>query len=159
QNPQFRALAWFDTLFTPAGVVPPTARLGGLDLDPRDDSERMRHLLDRSERQETAYSASVVLADGRRQILIETPVRRGAQVTGYVVAVLRLRDVMDDLCRASLKRGYSVAVYEGPFLLFGPVWDEGGDEATWETDAAVRLPGLFWTVQVWPSKELLAEVD
>jgi sensor domain CHASE-containing protein len=159
QDLRFRAIAWLDSSYEIRSVVPGSSRLGGLDLDPRDDEERRARLGAMAPYPEATFANTVLLADGRRQILIRAPLFEGSRPIGTVIGVIRLRDLLDELTRPSVLRGFAVAVLEGPYLLFGPVWQDSGPEAGWERDETLQGDGLFWVIQLWPGPELVRRLE
>lgn len=153
---QFRAIAWMDTSLSFVRGVPTEERYLSL-LDPKDDDLRRMALYDglagAPPHPGAVITPSVALTTGGRQILICAPVRSRGRPTGYVVAVMRVRDLLDALLKPAFARGYSVTVYEGPYLLYGPMWGQGGAEEQYAHDADVRIGALLWRVQLWPSEE------
>jgi sensor domain CHASE-containing protein len=157
---QFNAVAWLDTSLAVRFLVPSSATLPGLDLDPRDDEARHREFEDLRARPEAQISSTVALADGRRELLVWAPMNSSeGKVIGYLVGVIRLRDLLDVALAPGIRRGYAISVYEGPFLLFGPVWQEAGPESDWEKDVSLSMNRLLWTIQAWPSEELMPRLD
>jgi len=80
---------------------------------------------------------------------------RGA---GFIVGVLRSRDLIDAATKVTLQRGFTIAIYEEPYLIYGASWLHSGGEAVWSMDRELELGDHSWRVQVWPSKEMLAEL-
>jgi hypothetical protein len=75
-----------------------------------------------------------------------------------MVGVIRLRDLLDELASGEVARGLSVTVYEGPWLLYGPAWEESWPESQWASDAEVAIDDLSLKFQVWPSPEMMADL-
>lgn len=153
---QFRAIAWMDTARAPVYVAPPEERYLAA-FDPTDDggrqiavNEALGALLPGHS---TIVTSSVALSAGGREVLILAPVRGRGRSAGYVVGVLRVRDLLDVMLRRAFARGYTIAVYEGPLQLFGPVWMYGGPEVFYERYVDVGSGELAWQVQLWPSEE------
>jgi sensor domain CHASE-containing protein len=159
QDLQYRAIAWLDTSLQILRLAPTTARVAGYALDPRDDEARLDEIRALQGRREASFSSSVVLADGRRQIMVYAPMFANDRVTGCLIGVMRLRDLLDAVLRPAIVGGFSVSVYEGPYLLFGPVWQESGPEAMWEKDATLQMDDLLWTIQVWPGEEMMKKLE
>jgi sensor domain CHASE-containing protein len=153
---QFRAIAWMDTARAPVYVSPPEERVLTA-FDPRDDAVRQvavdEALGALQPGRATIVSVSVVLAGGGREVLICAPVPSRDHPRGYIVAALRARDLLDTMLRRAFARGYTVAVYEGSFQLFGPVWMYGGPEVFVARYTEVRMGELQWSAQVWPSED------
>ena len=161
QDYQFRALLWLDRSLAARQVAPPSERLFA-SLYPEDDDLRRVALqgviLNPSRDPSTGFvTSSLALPSGERELLVAAPLGDSV-ASDYVAAVIRVRDLIDAVSTRSVKRGYSVSVFEGPYLLFGPRWDQGGSPAQYAREAEVRADGLAWRVQVWPDETLVARL-
>lgn len=154
QDAQFRAIQWLEPSLEPRWVAPRTATLPRGGLEPEDDAVRHRELEQLANLDSPVVTASVALGDAQREVLFVAPLRSDDRNTGYLIGVMRLRDLVDTVVEPELRRGFSVTVYEGPFQVFGPVWAQSGPEAQWARDAMARVDELALRVQVWPSEEL-----
>ena len=152
---QFRALEWREPSLDVRWTAPPTAHLARFTLDPRDDEIRRRELEGLGNPLEPFVSRSFPLADAHRQILMFAPMLDGERRAGAIVGVIRTRDLLDALVGREIARGYSISVYEGPFLIFGPVWEESGPESEWTSGAEAQVNELGLRFRVWPTPELL----
>ena len=154
---------WLDGTLAGRAVAPPTERLFST-LYPEDDDLRrvaLQSVILGPPRDASAgfVTGSVALPSGERQLLVAAPMPGVGAGSDYLAAVVRVHDLLDALASTSLKRGYSVTVYEGPYLLFGPRWDQGGSPAQYARDAAVLADGLALRVQVWPGEELARQLE
>lgn len=151
---ELRGIEWVDTSLAVRWMRPFAARLPGAALDSIHDAQRTDELHALLSGGDATISRSFPLPEAPRQMLMAAPVRIGG-VTGYFVAVFRANDLIDALVQESVQRGFSVSVKESQLQLFGPVWEDGGDESTFESDARVSVSDLGWDVMVWPSAEEL----
>jgi sensor domain CHASE-containing protein len=162
QDYQFRAMLWLDRTLAARQVAPPSERLFP-SLYPEDDDLRRVALqgviLGPSRDPSTGFvTSSLALPSGERELLVAAPVGDSLR-SDYVAAVIRVRDLIDAVSTGSVRRGYSVSVYEGPYLLFGPRWEQGGPPAQYAREAEVRSGGVAWRVQVWPDETLTARLE
>src|SRR5262249_27003023 len=97
---------------------------------------------------------SYQLADQHRQVMVMAPLFEGMSDAGRVIGFLRLRDLIDAVVKPELARGWSVTVYDGTFLVYGPVWAQSGPEAGWVHDDVAQIDGLSLRAEVWPSEDL-----
>jgi hypothetical protein len=74
--------------------------------------------------------------------------------TGFMVGVIRMKNLMDAIADPDIARGYVVTLYEGPLLIFGPNRDDDWDHSQWAADAEFQTDELSLRIQVWPSGEL-----
>jgi len=151
-----RVVAWLDASLRPVHVAPGDERHLSL-FNPRDDDLRygaLDEVLGSARPDRGAIvTASVALASGGRQVMVCAPVLSRGRAMGYVLVVTRVRDMLDAMLRSALARGYTAAVYEGPYLVYGPVWLEGGPEVQYANDVNVHAGALQWRVRLWPSEE------
>ena len=152
---QYRGVEWREPTLDLRWSGPFAARLPGAALDPRDDELRRRALEAMKDRPEPSISGTVLLTDGKRQLVVCAPMFAEDRGIGFQVGVLRLGDLMDALLSETIARGYSVAVYEDPFLIFGPAWLASGDDAALAGDAEFRIDDFSWRLKVWPGEELV----
>lgn len=158
RNMQFRAVAWLGSDFATVAIHPATAQLPGWGLSPMGDEARLRTLRSMIVETSTTFSSSYVIGDGSRQVLVCAPMRDAAGGTSYMVGVMRPHDLIDVLVANVLRQGYSVAVYEGPYLIFGEDWSESGEGTRWTREAEVVGGELGLRMRLWPSDDLLEVV-
>ena len=156
---QYGAVAWLEPSLELRWVEPPTARLPRFPLDPQDDEVRGAALDLLRARGEPSISWTVPLASGHRQIVALAPMFAGERPAGYLMGVMRARDLLDVALHQAIVSGYSVTVYEGPYLLYGPTWEQSGPEGQWSRDAELHVGSLGWRIKVWPSAELAARLE
>ena len=153
---QFRAVVWMDTSRTPALVAPPDERYLAA-LDSADDAVRQVAMDEAlgylTPGQTSITTATISLAGGAREVLVLAPVPPHPRPRGYVVGVIRARDLLDATLRGAFSRGYSVAVYEGPYQIFGPVLTSQGPEVLLASDVAVAAGALMLRLEVWPGED------
>jgi sensor domain CHASE-containing protein len=158
---QFRSILWMDPALAVRAVAPPTERLFGT-LDPNDDELRriaLASALSTIGNAHATMTSAIMLQRGGREVLVAAPMTLGTERTGTIAATLRVRDLLDASLKRAFVRGLSVTVYEGPYHLFGPVWEKSGPEAQYASDADVIYGQLLWRLQVWPSEELAKKME
>lgn len=158
KNLQFRGIQWFEPSLESRWSWPVGVRLPHAALDSSGDAIRVDELRALLSDAEPTYSRSFPLPDAPRQMLLCAPMKQDGKVTGYLVGMLRVNDLVDAMIGDLLERGYSLSVNEGAFHLYGPVWLEGGDESTFGSEGNVRMGDLDWQLTVWPSAESLRDL-
>jgi sensor domain CHASE-containing protein len=151
----FRAFEWRDENLETRWVTPLTAASATGELAPQ--FEGLRRDAASSALSTEAYhvSSSLVGPDGRRQVMISAPMHERGRVTGVIAGVIRVRDLADTLSIANRLRGFQISIREGEVLVYGPEPAEWSD--TWRLfdSAPVRIGGLDWSLDFWPTDERL----
>jgi sensor domain CHASE-containing protein len=155
---QFRAVEWVDPSLTTRWFAPEFARVAGGTLDSTDDGLRLQALRVIEDLPGATLSGSYLLADGHRQALICAPMFAQGRGAGFIVGVVRLRDLFDTIFKQGLSEGYTVAVYEDPFLIYGASWLRGGGEAVWARDNDLAFATHSLRIQVWPSADMYSDM-
>jgi len=158
RNMQYRAVAWLAPDLSTVAIQPTTANLPGWAFGPAGDEARLRTLSSMVPQTGAGFSSSYVLPDGERQILVRAPMHGPEGRTAFLIGVIRPHDLIDVLVGRMIRAGYSVAVFEGPYLMFGENWSAGGEETRWTREVEVGSGELGLRLRLWPSEDLLARV-
>jgi hypothetical protein len=158
RNMQYRAVAWLAPDLSTITTQPSVARLPGWPLGPEGDGARLRTMSALAAESSTEFSRSYVFGDGSRQILVRAPMYHVNAPISYLIGVMRPRDLIDVLVDPAIRDGYSVSVYEGPYLLFGPDWSNESVGTQWTREIEVVNGELALRMRIWPSEDLLRQV-
>jgi len=154
----FQAIARYDSAYAVVEVVPGAARalstLGPGDDDARTAALRVARGSSAAEHGDAVVVSTVPLASGDRQLLVCVP-DKGA---GWIVGVLRVRDVLDAGLEVTLRRGYGAAVRELQLRIHGGDVGNAGAGAEYARDETVVHLPVVWTVQVWPAEDLVHDL-
>ncbi len=160
QGALFRGVLEFDSLRLLRGGLPSEARELSA-FDPRDDEARTAEL--RSAMNGLGLEAATVttpaLVSGGRQVLVCAPIRSVALRRGWLVGVVRLRDLLDLELARSVQRGFAVSVFEGVTLLYGARPDSAGPAVRLSSESLLLRGPLVWRIQVWPADELTRRLE
>lgn len=157
RNMQFRAVAWLAPDLSTVATQPSVARLPGWPLGPAGDDARLRTMSALAAESTTEFSRSYVFGDGSRQILVRAPMYHVNAPISYLIGVMRPHDLIDALVDPAIRDGYSVSVYEGPYLLFGPDWSSETVGTQWTREVEVVNGELGLRMRIWPSEDLLRQ--
>jgi signal transduction histidine kinase/CheY-like chemotaxis protein len=91
----------------------------------------------------------VTMRGGAAGLLVCQPVYSASRLIGYLVAVFRDQDFFSSILRDTTE-SYSVAVWDGAQLVYGPAVAAEPQDLAWAQNADVHLPQLTLRVQVWP---------
>lgn len=156
ETPALRAIEWRDAAFDLRWAAPLTGLGAGGDLDSSYEDRRRSVLSVAASGNEPYVSATFFGNAHHRHLALVVPMFEGDLASGYLVAVARVRDVLDQVMQAELKQGYSVAVHEGPYLVYGPPpTSEGRAAERFSGSADVEIHDLKWRVEVWPGPDLV----
>lgn len=150
---QFRAIAWYDPALRVKRMRPTTADIPLAALDRQDEAAR-QHVMTTMSSTEPAFSPSYLVGDSKRQVMVRALVPHPNAAPDFMIGVARPGDLCDALVGQEIKNGWSIAIYEGPYQIFGPVWADAGPEIRWTREAQVRAGGWALSVRIWPSEEL-----
>lgn len=155
-DPVFRAFEWRDSELAPRWSTPLTARLPGAVLDSTYETERVTAMAPMLQQSGGIVSASFPGPGGQRILVFAAPLVRDGTRLGAIAAVARAPDLIKAIVEPATRRGYSVAVREGPYHVFGPLASKEGEDAElWQHTVAVRAGELVWAVDYWPGGEVL----
>jgi len=155
QTPAFRAIEWREPALTLRWAAPLTALGRGGDLDSLYEDRRLAALSLAGGTNVPYVSATYYGSVEHRHVSVVAPMFDGESVNGYLIGVVRVRDLLDESLHQELKNGYSIAVHEGPYLLYGPEpTTEGRDAERFSRFAEVEVEGLKWKVEAWPGRQL-----
>ena len=155
-DPVYRAFEWRDTDFTARWSTPLTARLPGAELDSTYETARVGGMAGVLQHPAGIVSASFPGPGGQRLIVFAAPLLSEGTRIGAIGAVARASDLIKAIVEPATRRGYSVAVREGPYHVFGPLASKEGEDAElWQHTVAVRAGDLVWAVDYWPGGEVL----
>ncbi len=90
-------------------------------------------------------------------LLAYAPVSRGGQPGGWVVAVLGVPVLLDDILDAQIAPEYGISLTEGGREIYARQAPGGGAEPRSVCERVVALPGASWRLRVWPGPRMLAE--
>lgn len=155
-DPVFRAFEWRDSEWAPRWSTPLTARLPGAVLDSTYERARVTGMAAVLQQSGGIVSPSFPGPGGQRMLVFAAPLVRDGTRLGAIAAVARAPDLIKAIVEPATRRGYSVAVREGPYHVFGPLASKEGEDAeTWQHTVAVRSGELVWAVDYWPGGEVL----
>lgn len=98
-------------------------------------------------------------SDGARLRRVVVPIFRGADFLGAGVAEFSEREGLDAMLEDVRGRGYAIAIEEDGRPAYGERWTGQTAAQAWVEDAEIRIAGIAWRVRVWPTAELLGELQ
>jgi PAS domain S-box-containing protein len=132
----------------------PTELGRNLALDPS-----LRDTLDIAlTRRDLTLSPAIFSPNGRAVRMMVVPAFLGEEFRGVVVAKLDAVEDMEEMLRDVSGLGYSVQVVENGRELYTRAGADRKQFAEWGQTSELHLPGLSWTIRVWPSSELLTQL-
>jgi sensor domain CHASE-containing protein len=155
QDPVLRAFEWRDDAFQLRWSEPLAARAPGGDLDPQSDPDRLSAATVAAAHPLGSVAGSVPGERGRT-VVFSAPLTRDGRSVGTMSAITHERDLIDAIVVPEVRRGFSIAVREGPYRVYGPRASVEGPEAErWSRSTLVQVGELSWAIECWPSVDLL----
>ncbi len=156
QDAVVRGVEWRDAEFGLRWSTPITAKLPNGDLDPETDPDRVSAAAIVAVHAEGSVAGSFPGARGGRNVVFAAPMTRDGRREGVLTAVTRARDLIDTIVAAEARRGFSIAVREGPYRVYGPMASAEGPEAElWWRSTVTQVGDLQWVIEYWPSVDLM----
>jgi PAS domain S-box-containing protein len=122
--------------------------------------ERRREALEAArETRQPAVSRPVELTTGGKGFLIIAPLYDGDRLEGYVDGFFRIQNLLDAVLSEEARGGYGVVVSEGNDEIYRRSESSNQQRSAWADTKALALPGMDWRVEVWPEKQMLAELQ
>jgi len=155
RDPVYRAFEWRDGGFRKVWDFPAVERLPGGDLDSTRESFRANAASIVVAHPAGSVAGSFLGGHGDRELVFAAPLLDHGKRIGVLTAITHARDVIDQVVAPELKRGYSIAVREGPYRVYGAhAPTEGFAAIDWWTTAMLHEGELMWSVDFWPGPEM-----
>ena len=156
RDPALRAFEWRDAAFQPRLGEPLSAGLAGAELDSTYEADRVSAAASAGTHPGGWVAASFSGPGRRRLVVFAAPMLRDGSQAGVLTAIARERDLIDASVMPEVQRGFAIAVRDGPYRVYGPPAPRDWSEAAhWWRTTPVRVGGLGWAIDFWPSPELL----
>lgn len=158
-DPLFRGFEWRDPVLEPRWSAPLPASGATGDLAPEHEPRRRDAAYGVIGREDVFVSPSFIGPDARRQILLAAPLLRDGERVGVLTGVVRVRDLADTIAGEDMRRGFAIALREGPYHVYGPLASTDGPEAErWWSSTTMQVGALSWEIDYWPTGELMDQV-
>lgn len=143
-------------------VVPRKENEASQDLNLAFEDQRLSTLEAARERRSAAVTRSVDLEQGGKGFLVCVPIFQGEDLSGFIVGIFRVQELLDLLVDEMKEEGsavlkYSLAVFDDDRKVYDRHHASGQNNEAWDEQAAFNLYGSTWQVRVRPSLELLAQ--
>ena len=151
--PGLAAVSWIDAAYHPRWRQPPP-RPGDRSLGTPGEWRRL--LAEVRQSGQLYVGQRVRLPGGRSGPLIAAPLHHGERFDGFVVAILDpTRLIEHSLSEHRLPQDYGMAIFDGNWLVYRHGPDREGIPSGYRQVVPLNLDHLHWTVELWPSRELL----
>ena len=173
-QPGFQAIEWVDPSFHVRWIVPLDGNEAAQDLDltrvPRehvpdlrisegDFDERRKIALEQSrDTRRVTVTQSIDLVQGGKGFLVYAPIFEGEKFGGFILGVLQVQNLLDTILE-DVAPGYAIAFYDGDEEIFARGVESTSLESRWISETEFALREVAWRLRVWPSEELLHEMQ
>lgn len=110
------------------------------------------------QRRELTLTPIVFIPGGRRVRMIVVPVFDRRQFHGFVLAKVDIVAALGEMLKDVSELGYSMKVIEDGRELYSQPGADRQLASEWGQVTELRLPGLEWTIQAWPTSQLLSQL-
>jgi signal transduction histidine kinase/CheY-like chemotaxis protein len=153
--PGYQAIEWVDSSMRVRWAVPRAGNEADVGADEARDARRLEALTAAEQSGRVMATRAVDLRQGGRGVLVYVPLVRGEKVSGFLVGVFRIQDLVDSMLKG-VGPSYRLAVTDGD----QEVYQRDGSTQPRREDAAQSVPIQFqqltWQAQVWPGPDTAA---
>jgi PAS domain S-box-containing protein len=154
--PEMQAVAWVDSSFRVAWVVPATGDWASADLG---QDAAWRTALEDARASGTArFVGAFGPGDGPGLIMAVAPILVTGRFDGFIVGVFRSQDMLQ-LILANVADGLSISVSDAGRIIYLRGGANHALEADWSVESEVSIAGTRWRLRVWPSQQWLASAE
>ena len=148
--PGYQAIEWVDRSMRVRWTVPRAGNEADLGADEALDVRRLEALTAAERSGRVMATRAVNLRQGGRGVLVYVPLLRGQEVSGFLVGVFRIQDLVDSMLR-DVGPNYWLAVSDGNEEVYrrAGATEPRKDEA--EQGVPIQFQQLTWQAQVWPT--------
>jgi len=146
----YKAIEWVDPALHIRWIVPESSSaLIGLDLA-KETRWNAVQTLEKARRDRTILLSPVIdLKQGGRGFLAYLPLFPREVFDGFLVGVFQIHDLMQDILEEPEFANYSISIFEGPRLLYGPGPANPSDHYP-SAESHIDFRGLQWRCTVSP---------
>lgn len=109
-------------------------------------------------RREPILTQVVDSSSGRKVQRIVVPVFHRDQFRGFVLAKVDVDAAMEENLKAFSGLGYSIGILENGRQLYLQPGADHKLSSAWVQSTELHLPGMNWTIQMWPTPQLLSQL-
>jgi sensor domain CHASE-containing protein len=158
-SPDMEAIEWIDSSHRLQWVAPLAGTQDKIGRNLLGEARRQAAVNRAETERQPVITPAVSLSHGGAGFIIYVPLMSHGHPDGVLAAVLRAGNLFDRYLPASVAPGQAIRVSEGGVTLYAR--DGGSPERhpEWSAEEKVELQGTTWTLRVWPSRSLLAQID
>lgn len=150
------SMAWIDRDLLARWIVPAAAKTAALGLFVGLEPIRRETIEAAKRARAPRITPTVDLFMGGPGVVVFAPSFVGEDFRGLIGAAYRPADLFAVVAGKTLRGDFSARVADHDRIIFRHTVDDSANDAEWGKDVVVELPGLAWTVRVWPSAAFLA---
>lgn len=156
-NPGIASLEGLDSSGRVLWAHPSEANRHVIGFDETSDPRRLAALQQARASRSIAVTRTIDLLQGGKGFLSYAPIFREGRLHGFLAGVFRYGEFFARALR-DMGTQYGVEIFEGadPLYRHGQV---GEEPEGWARERPVVLPGVTWTVRVWPSRDQLRQLE
>ncbi len=149
----FQAIEWVDETFYIRWVAPLAGNESVLNRNLSTEARRQHALELARDGRVTMITRPVQLAQGGVGVLVYVPIYYRDKFSGFIVGVVRVRELFDAILLPTLAPGYSVAIFDGDEKIYDHAFSPFPAEPDWVVENKIAEYHVDWRVKLWPNPE------
>jgi PAS domain S-box-containing protein len=150
----YRMLAWMDASARVRWAAPESTTEAERKVNFALEKQQGAVLETAREKRSIAISQPVDFLEGGKGLLICRPVYKGTEFDGYILALINIQNLFDDILQGIVP-GHGIAAFDNGHEVYKRSDDQRYREV-WGQDAMINLDGAGLLIRVWPRSETLA---
>ncbi|PSB66775.1 histidine kinase, partial [filamentous cyanobacterium CCP1] len=152
--PGYQAIEWVDAEFQMQWVVPQDATATMQNLY-TSTSRSWAALINAQKQQTITVSRSFNLLSEKKGFLSSIPLFRGETFDGWIIGISEVQLFLRSILQEENFQRYRIVIYDGDELLYQQFANTSSLRQPWVGQTAVNLRNTTWTLQIYPTAELL----
>jgi sensor domain CHASE-containing protein len=157
--PDMEAIEWIDASHHLQWIAPLAGNEDKIGKNLLVEAKRLEAATRAETERQPVITPAVPLFHGGVGFIIYIPLSAHGHPDGVLAAVLRSKSLFDRYLPTSVAPGQAIRVSEGGVKLYERDADNPEGHPEWSAEEKVDLQGTTWTLHVWPSRSLLAQID
>jgi two-component sensor histidine kinase/sensor domain CHASE-containing protein len=156
----FQAMQWVDPSLHVRWIVPLKNNEASLNVNVALEQRHRVALELASNRRDATITHSINLVQGGKGFLVDIPLFDGQNYNGFIVGIFRTQTVFDDIFqdKKQVDPGYAISVFDGNEEIYRRS-SRSKHEQQWYQEVNIDLHRTIWKVRVYPTPELLAQLQ
>lgn len=158
-SPDFQAIEWIDSSHVVRWIVPLTGNEAKVNRNTITEERRLAAVELSLKSHEPVMTRVVELFRGGLGFVIYVPIYTGDKFEGWIAGVFKAQPLFDRYLPAPVAPGYAISISDGGETFYERYPGPKPSIDNWTVTSIVEQRGSNWTVSVWPTPELVAQMN